>query len=112
MPHIGGCYAKSKLQSSCADKKIGEWKADALCRILAVDLAGSQSNRNRHRMHRNGENHLSQKLAASGLPLRRVGAGHSVCKLDRCNDGNSNIFTSATSGNLSRSLSGILPASF
>ncbi len=67
MPHVGCCNAESKLQSSCADKKIGEREADAPSRILAVDLAGSQSDRNRHRMHRNGDHYLIQELAARSL---------------------------------------------
>jgi hypothetical protein len=112
MAHVGSRNAKSQFQRGCSYKQVGERKTNALCSVLPVDLGGTQSDRNRYSVHRNCNDHFIQELAAIGCPLRCVGAGHAVRKLDQGNDGNGNVLAGCASCNFGQRLPGILALSF
>jgi hypothetical protein len=110
--HIGGRNAVAKLQRRNADQQVGERYTDALGGILAVDLTGPESYRNRYRMDRQSGHQFVEELVPRSFPLRRIGSGHSVRQLDQRNDGHGDIFASGAYGDFCQSLPCILAFAF
>lgn len=110
--HIGGSNPVAKLERRDTDQQVGEGHTDALGSILAVDLTGSESHRNRHRMDRQSSHQFIQELPPHGFSLRSIGAGCSMRQFDQRNDRHGDIFARGAHCDFGQSLSGILALAF
>jgi hypothetical protein len=101
---ISGRNTVAKLQGRDADQQVCQSKADTHRRVLPVDLSGTQSHRNRHRMHWHSRRQFIEKLPTHGLSFRRVGAGGAVRQLDQRHNRERHVFTSCALGDFTEGL--------
>jgi hypothetical protein len=61
---------------------------------MAIDLAGTQGDRNRYRLHRYSSDEFIQKTLSILGPRRAVGASHAMSKFDNRDDGDDDFVIS------------------
>jgi len=85
---------------------------ESSCCILAIDLTGTQSRRDRYCMDRKCSHQFVEELQPFRFSLRRIGAGYPVRQLDQGNDRDCDFLTGSAHTDFGKSLTRISAHAF